>query len=252
VTACPAHPAEPSVGACTRCGRFYCAKERILLDARPYCGDCGTRPDVDWLGHHYRQLEGKRSGLAWFLLFLGLGLVMSGLALAISSLDRPRGLAGGVGLIVFGGCAIAVFSGRPRARPALFLGAALATASFLLDAREWIALVPGGLLFGLAGAAWTDVRTRVFFRVPVSRRELLRHYHREGSNPLAITASRLAFVSLIIPGLGLVSLVMGVMAVTRVNKKATPPVGNLSAALGAIIFSLFTMVIWAGWLSARL
>lgn len=249
---CPVHPGEPAIGACARCGRFFCAKERILLDAKPYCGDCGARPDVDWLGHHYRALEGTRSGVAWAMLIVGLGLAVSGATIVLESRDRWQAGLSGVGIFFFGACAVSVFFGRPPLRPALFVGATVATITFWLSAQEWIVLVPGVMLFLVAGAVWTDVRTRLFFRVPVPRAELLKHFHREGSNPLAITASRLAFFSLLIPGLSVLSLVLGVVALTKVNSKATPPVGNVSAALGAIIFSLFTTLIWAGWLSARL
>jgi hypothetical protein len=249
---CPVHPGEPAIGACARCGRFFCAKERILLDAKPYCGDCGARPDVDWLGHHYRALEGTRSGVAWAMGLFGLGLVLGGLTLVFTSLEHWKGAVAGFGLFLFGASAATTFVGRRALRPAMFVGAALASGAFAISAQEWVALVPAVILFLVAGAVWTDVRTRLFFRVPVPRAELLKHFHREGSNPLAITASRLAFFSLLIPGLSVLSLVLGVVALTKVNSKATPPVGNVSAALGAIIFSLFTTLIWAGWLSARL
>ena len=50
----------------------------------------------------------------------------------------------------------------------------------------------------------------------------------------------------------LVSLGMGVVAITRIDSKAIPPVGNLSAALGAIIFSLFASLIWGVSLLGRI
>ena len=77
MTACPTHPAAEAVGACARCGRFFCAAEERALDGQRYCGECGQRPDVDWLGAHYAPLIGKRSGFAWAtgLIALGLGAV---------------------------------------------------------------------------------------------------------------------------------------------------------------------------------
>lgn len=252
MSTCPVHAGEPSIGACARCGRFFCAKERILLDAKAYCGDCGARPDVDWLGHHYRGLEGKRSGVAWAMGVLGVGLVLGGLSLVFTSLEHWKGAVGGFGLFLFGASAATTFLGQRSLRPAMFVGALLASAAFALSAQDWIAIVPAVILFLVAAAVWTDVRTRLFFRVPVPRAELAKHYAREGSNPLAITASRIAFFSLLIPGLSVVGLVLGIVALTKVNSKAVPPVGNASAALGAIIFSLFTTLIWAGWLTARL
>lgn len=88
--------------------------------------------------------------------------------------------------------------------------------------------------------------------MPVPRATLHAHFKREGSNPLAVHASRLALLGLFLPGVGLLSLVMGVVAITRIDSKAVPPVGNLSAALGAIVFSLFTSLFWAlSFMSAR-
>jgi hypothetical protein len=232
------------VGTCARCGRFYCAAERIELDALSYCGDCGVRPDVDWLGHHYRALEGKRSGLAWTLLLIGLGLVAVGLMVMLTPDAKWEAVLIGLGFAIYGAACVATFLGRPKLRGVLFPAGLVAGVLFLAGFRHVAAtfsLIP---LLLLAGATWTDVRTRLFYRVPVPRPVLYAHYQREGSNPLAVQASRLALLSLFIPGVCFISLVMGVMALTRIDSKAVPPVGNLSAALGAVIFSLLTSFMW--------
>lgn len=241
---CPTHPGAESVGTCARCGRFYCAPELVELAGQRYCGDCGVREDVDWLGHHYRRLEGTRSGLVWVLFLMGLVVGVGDLA-AVLTTDEWKERIVGAGVLVFAVACVAMITGKVQTRIALVAASLIAALLFAVGSRNPLAALAAVPLLGLAGAAWTDVRTRLFQRVPVPRETLRKHYKREGSNPLAITASRLAFLSLLIPGLGLLSLVLGVMALTRIDSKAVPPVGNLSAALAAILFSVFTTAFWA-------
>ena len=250
MTQCPSHPGAESVGTCARCGRFYCAPERIELDGKAYCADCGVREDVDWLGQHYGKLEGKRSGLAWVVLGLGLPIGVLGVVAEFNGKSDWRDRTVGLALIVYGLSSVALFTGKFR--PSLLVGALIGGAILTYGVEDYWGLLFAVPIFGLGVSTWTDVRTKLFFRVPVSRPTLHQHYQREGSNPLAIQASRLALLGLFLPGVGLISLVMGVMALTRINSKAVPPVGNLSAALAAVIFSLFTTAFWGlSFLSAR-
>lgn len=231
------------MGTCSRCGRFHCAAEQIALDDRVYCADCGTRQDVDWLGQHYRKLEGQRSGVVWFLLLLGIGLSAASIAgLAGAENWKERGFL--AGLLAFGLASLTPMSGKPWSRWVLLLSGPLAAIIFVSatgDGWGFMLVVP---MVGVAAMVWTDVRTRLFFRLPVPRKDLHAHFRREGSNPLAVYASRLALLGLFVPGVCVISLVMGVVALTRIDSKAIPPVGNLSAALGAIIFSTFTSLMW--------
>jgi hypothetical protein len=244
VTECPSHPGAESVGACARCGRFYCAPEQIELDGKVYCADCGVREDVDWLGQHYRKLEGKRSGLAWAILLIAAPFAALGLFSLVgenSGQQKTIGLA----LIFYALAAFVFFTGTRWGRLALLSGATIAGGLLTFAIEDYWGLLIALPILGLSASAWTDLRTKLFYRVPVARKKLLQHYQREGSNPLAIQASRLALLGLFIPGVGVISLVMGVMSLTRIDKKAVPPVGNLSAAVAAVVFSLFTTAFWA-------
>lgn len=243
---CATHPDVEAVGTCSRCGQFFCAAERIELDGAVYCGTCGVRPDVDWLGLHFRVYEGKRSGLAWTFGGLGLLLAFMGIAALVSAeLDLKRAAAAG-GLLLIALGLLAFFSGHRLGRFAPVALALPAAVCFGVSSGEGLPVFLATsillVLFALAGV--TDVRSKLFYRVPVPRKDLRKHFDRYGNNPLAIVASRLALASLFIPGLSLVVIVMAVVALTRVNSKATPPVGNVGAAVGAIVFALFTSLIW--------
>ena len=214
------------------------------FDGKSYCGDCGARDDVDWLGKHYAKFEGKRSGLAWLLLVLGAITFAGALAGAIGAENwKERGFF--IAMFVLGSVVISVMSGKAWSRFAMVASVPLAGALFVSSTGEpWGALLTLPALI-LTTSTFTDVRTQLYFRLPVERVALRKHFDRAGSNPLAVRASQLALLGLFIPGVGLISLVMGVMALTRVNSKAIPPVGNVSVAVGAIVFSLFTSFIWA-------
>lgn len=243
MTSCPAHPEAEAIGTCARCGRFHCLAERIELDGKSYCAECGEREDVDWLGRRYRKLEGTRSGLVWLMVLMGACSAGGAFAAFLESESwRDRGFF--AGLLLLGVALLLPMSGKVWSRWALLLSTPAAAAIFVTFSGEASAalLIVPALMVSLS--TWTDVRTRLFFRLPVDRPTLLKHFMREGSNPLAVRASRLALFSLFIPGIGVISLVMAVMAISRIDSKATPPVGNLSAALGAIFFSAFGSFIW--------
>lgn len=245
MAACPTHPDQESVGACTRCGRFCCAQELILVDAQAYCGDCGVRPDVDWLGHHYRQLEGKRSGMSWVLVLVAVPALVLGLVLLASPTSAWNERAVGAAFGVFGLSCVASASGRRGLHLAVLAGAVVATAGFGVFGSNDVV----GFLFGVPGlilavATWRDVPTRLYYRKPVPRAELRKHFEAGGHNPLAVAASRLAFLGLFVPGLGLLALTLGLMALTRVDSKKVPPVGGVRIALGAVLFSLMTQCFW--------
>jgi hypothetical protein len=246
MVACAKHPDVEAAGTCARCGRFFCAPELILLDEQSYCGDCGVRDDVDWLGRHYAKREGKRSGLAWFLVLVSILQLTVALLMVLSPNSAPNELGFGVTLVVFALSCLASASGRKGLHLAVVPGGALAAAGFSVFSGVDVF---GFLIFGvpslvLSLAVWRDVHTRLFYRKPVPRQELRRHFEREGNNPLANWASRLALLGLFIPGLGLVGLAMGGLALARVDGRKRPPVGGARVALGAIAFSLFATLIW--------
>ena len=135
MTWCPSHPGAESVGTCARCGRFYCAPERIELDGKAYCADCGVREDVDWLGQHYGKLEGKRSGLAWVVLGLGLPIGVLGVVAEFNGKSDWRDRTVGLALIVYGLSSVALFTGKFR--PALLIGALIGGAILTYGVEDY-------------------------------------------------------------------------------------------------------------------
>ncbi|MGV3623232.1 MAG: hypothetical protein ACO1OB_20600 [Archangium sp.] len=245
---CPKHPGVEAVGACSRCGRFFCAAEAKRIEFKTYCEECAARAEIDWLGKHYAKLEGKRSGLAWFLLVVGIGLIGFGTFTAIDASSASQRFFG-FALLSWGIACASVFSGRPLTRwTQMAMAPVVGFFVFLSSGQEFAGVLTTCCLWLFAGMTLTDLRTRLFFRVPVERAALARHYERYGNNPLAVVASRLAFISLVVPGMSLLALVLGGIALSRVNRKAVPPVGSIGTALGAIAFSVFTSALWIMWL----
>lgn len=262
MTECPVHPGVEAVGTCERCGRFYCATEAHPMDGRVYCAACAERPEVNWLTHHYAALEGKRSGLAWFSAGLGVvGLLLGGGMLAAlgsiavqlrgsgESLGALRWVLGPVGIIAWSLTALAVWTGRRWALTANLLGAVLAAALLgLANENTEAQLLVGGLMLLLAllfhAVLRREVRTRLFFRLPVERGALRQHYERYGSNWQASSAARLAALGLVVPGLGFISLGLAVWGLARVDRRAVPPIGGLGSAVGAALLSALSCVGW--------
>lgn len=244
MTECPKHAGIEAVGTCARCGRFMCAAEVKLLDGSTFCEDCAARGDVDWLGKHYAKYAGKRSGVAWFLLVLGIPLIGLGITMIVQGENASERLFG-LAITIWGAACAAVFSGKKLTRFAPLVAAFVVGLLMFLAFESTVAGVMSTIslcLFALMPV--TDVRTKLFFRIDVPRGQLATTYERYDTNPLAVTASRLAFVSLVIPGLNVVALVLGIVALARVNRKAVPPIGSASTAIVAIIFSLFTSSLW--------
>lgn len=248
MTECPKHPGVEAVGTCARCGRFYCAAEARQFDRHTYCDDCSARADVNWLGKYYAQFEGKRSGLVWFLLLVGIPVSGIGVTIAVTpSSGLPERFLG-LAFATWGAACISVFSGKKWARRVPMAASVVVGVFMYLATDQPIVGVLTTICLALfALMTMNDLRTQLFFRVPASRPQLERHYTRYGNNPLAVASSRVALAGLVIPGLGIVAIVLAAVALSRVDKKAVPPVGSAGTAIGAIVFSLFTSLMWFSW-----
>ena len=88
-------------------------------------------------------------------------------------------------------------------------------------------------------------RARLFFRLEVPRPELQRYYRLHHDNPTARMALQVAVLGLVFPFVGVFALGLGVAGLTRVDPKATPPVGKRAHAIAAMLLGAAELVFLA-------
>ncbi|NVI99420.1 hypothetical protein HV824_14995 [Myxococcus sp. AM009] len=251
---CALHPEALAGATCQRCGGFVCTACTTWVMGQMYCPDCAARPEVNYLETFRLGLWGRRDASAWLvigvaelLLFLALGALVGGtfhLALAFLA-------SAGVGL--------AFFLGMRWARLGLLavpLLAMLLTAPSM-GAPALVFFVP----LMVAVNIFRDTRSRLFFRLDVPERELRRLWDLRVNNPLARHALSLSVGSLLLHvltpllsfiGVGFVlsficmamatlALVLGAVALRRVDPEARPPIGRRWEALGAMGLALASL-----------
>ncbi|GHG88487.1 hypothetical protein [Comamonas sp. JC664] len=261
---CAVHPEAFAGATCQRCGSFICTPCTTWVMGRMYCPTCAARPEVSYLETFRLQLWGRRDAGAWMV---GLGTVtLAGLAVvALLAGDFALGLA----LWASVGVGTAFFLGQPWARLALL---ALPLAAMLLTARSLGA--PALLFFvpfTIALNLFRDTRSRLFFRLDIPERELHRLWDRQVNNPLARHALALGVGSLSLPvfsplmrffsGLSvllvlfvvmaMLAMVLGSVALRRVDLDARPPIGRRWEALVGMGLGLLSLGVWGTFYGAR-
>lgn len=245
---CPTHPDWPSLGACARCGRFYCAEEVIRLGSRSYCGECGIRPEVDYVEAFRLKYWGKRDGWAWLFGIGGVIQLVGGLFLLAASLAHKLpaipGLAvSTVVLLVAGGNGICFWLGRRFARK-VALGIPLLGALVSAVTGDWPGL--GANLFGLliTTAIYRDTRNRLFFRIEVPREKLVQTWNVTANNPMARNGFALSLLGLFVPFLGVLGGLLSYVGLRRFDPDGNPPQGRRRLAIAGIVIGMLTT---AGW-----
>ncbi|QDE94389.1 MULTISPECIES: hypothetical protein [Myxococcus] len=255
---CALHPDALAGATCQRCGGFVCTACTTWVMGRMYCPPCAVRPEVNYLETFRLGLWGRRDGSAW--LVGGVTVVLVGLALVAL-------MAGDVGttLACLGsaGVGVAFFLGMRWARMGLL---AMPLLAMLLTAQS---LGAPALLFFIplmvAVNVFRDTRSRLFFRLDVPERELHQLWDLRVNNPLARHALSLSVGSLFLPvlapllsfffdvgsaltfvfvGMAMLALILGVVALRRVNPEARPPIGRRWEALGAVCLALVALALW--------
>ncbi|MFO0595511.1 MAG: DUF4190 domain-containing protein [Myxococcaceae bacterium] len=249
---CAAHGA-PAEKTCERCGTFLCALDVRLLDAHVYCEKCVVLPEVDYLEAYRLQFWGKRrDGFSWFFLLGGATNLLAALGVGSSSLaGHLRGddlvLAGG--LLVLAVVQLAWFFKQRWARPALGLVVALFGVAMLLAVGPFAivsAAMPGLVVFG----AIRNVRSRLFFEIPVPRDELKKDWSTYVDNRLARSSVAMGAIGLVFVPFAVLALILGVVGLRRVDPNAMPPVGNKGWAITGIVLGALglvtgSLIIWA-------
>ena len=223
----------------------------MLLGSKTFCSTCAVRPDVDYLEAFRLKHWGKRDGWAWAL---GMGGLINGavtLALVASSVgDLSSHPENAVPLLAL--AAVTAFSsangivfwlGYPIARWGLLL------ATTALTAVEMAAAGPAGLAVAVIPSVVTvnifiNWRTRLFFKLPVKRATLQRAWDILHNNSVARQATIAGVAGLVIPGFGLLALIMGIIGLRRVDPNAYPPVGKKAYAIAGIVLGAIGVIEW--------
>jgi hypothetical protein len=238
--ACSLHGA-PSVATCSRCGVFLCQQEVRHLDAHVFCEACVARPDVDYLEAHRLRYWGRRDGWAYLFGVGGFACLLLGGVMLLMQVKSPhdaellRIRLGGLLLIGGGILQLAWFFRQPWARYALPLGVLSTGLLALVLSQSWQALPVLLAPLGIFGGAAMSLRSKLFFKLEVSRDELLKDWRLHRDNRVARSAMGIGFLGLLVPLFAPLALVLGLVGLSRVNPRALPPVGNKGAAITGIV-----------------
>jgi hypothetical protein len=238
---CATHPQEPASGTCSRCGTFVCAGCVRKISGKPWCAACAARPEINYLGRFRLKLWGRRDGPAWVAGALSLALAAATL-LGLWE-RRPLWLL----VLVTGACSaasLAFFLGRRRAREAL-IGTSLSCAVAL-----WGYGFRGPAIVFLLGCFAAvllsfDTRNRLFFRQPVSPERLQRLWHVRENNPRARDAMYLGIASAFFPLFAPLAILVGVVALRRVDPNAVPPIGRKGQAIAGVVLGTVMLGLWS-------
>jgi hypothetical protein len=237
---CATHEEQAASGTCARCGTFFCAAcTRIIFD-KAYCATCAERPDINYLERFRLELWGRRDAWAWTIGVSGLGL---GVLAAVMLRDQEYPLA-----LAFGACAGvsgAFFLGLPWARRAL-IGVPLLFALVCGQLGLYPIAAALAVLFLLALAVHGNTRSQLFFRRQVPAHKLQALWHLRENNPLARHALSYALSGLLLPVMAPVAIVLGALALRRVNPDAVPPIGRKGQAIAALVLGILTVLGWLG------
>jgi hypothetical protein len=246
---CFAHPEQPALGTCTRCGVFFCEQDRRLVDGKPYCDTCAARPDVDYVEAFRLQHWGKRDGWAWLLGFGAMFNVLTGLFL-LSTGAQDVLLTG---LVSLGGGVVGAcfWLGMPWARVAfIFVPVASMLASIMTVGPAGGAV--GVMPMLMAIAIYNDTRNKLFFKVDVPRDRLQKAWHLYMNNGMARAGLMLGVLGLFVPGVGLIALVCSFIGLRRVNPNSHPPIGRKGQAIAGLVLGALSSLFWGGMLAITL
>ncbi|WP_224240921.1 DUF4190 domain-containing protein [Hyalangium gracile] len=237
---CATHPTEASSGTCARCGTFFCPRCVKRISNQDWCSACAARPEVDYLERLRLKLWGRRDAAAWvfgaFGLLLALITILSVLQRRMSWLLQLLMAACAVASITF-------FLGRKWAREALIVTSLSCAMAFLAVGPRASAVV-----FLVAGCSvsllYLNTRNRLFFQEQVSTARLQRLWNVLENNPRARDAMNLGLASLFFPLFAPMALLLGVVALQRVDPHAQPPIGRKGQAIVGIVLGTVMTVLW--------
>jgi hypothetical protein len=244
---CFAHPEQPALGTCTRCGVFFCEQDRRLVDGKPYCDTCAARPDVDYVEAFRLQHWGKRDGWVWLTGFSAVLFLLNGVSVLLTG--APEMLPGALFFLGAGVVGACFWLGQRWARVA-FLFLPLGFLAFLVVTVGPVGVVLGVLPMLMAIAIYNDTRNKLFFKVELPRESLRKAWHLHMNNVIARAGFLLGLLGLLFPSIGLIALICSFIGLRRVDPNSHPPIGRKGQAIAGLVLGAVSTLFWGWRLSA--
>jgi hypothetical protein len=245
---CHAHPDQPALGVCTRCGVFVCAQDYRLVHDKPYCETCAVRPDVDYLEGFRLQHWGKRDGWAWLVGVGAIANLLGGLVLLAGETELLLLALFLLASSVVGAC---FWMGQPWARLA-YVFVPIVSIIIGVTTEGPLAIGRGLVPIAIAVAIFNDTRNKLFFKEEVSPEALRKAWDLYKNNTVARAGFFLGLLGLLLPFIGLIALVCSIIGLRRVNPNAHPPIGRKGQAIAGIVLGTVGCLLWGGVLAVAL
>jgi hypothetical protein len=228
---CFAHPEEPALGACARCGTFFCAQDRRTVGNKDYCASCATRPEVDYLEAFRLKYWGKRDGWAWLVAFGAVINLLFGLQLLSSGSENLLFAIISLASAAVGAC---FWAGLPLARLALcFVPIVSMLVGMVTQGVQ--AFVSGLMPIIITLVIYNDTRNKLFFREEVSAEALQKVWDLYSNNRVARAGFVLSIFGILLPVFAPIALVCSIIGLRRVDPAAHPPIGRKRQAIAGIV-----------------
>ncbi|WP_224243570.1 hypothetical protein [Hyalangium gracile] len=229
----------PALGACTRCGTFFCAQDRRTVDSKDYCASCATRPEVDYLEAFRLKYWGKRDLWAWLIGFGALINAIVGLVLLASGAEQ---LLFALMTLVSAAVGMCFWAGLSFARLALCF---VPVVSMIVGVATQ---GPAGLASGVMPliitlVIYNDTRNKLFFREEVSPEALQKAWHLYSNNRIARAGFLLSILGILMPPVAPVALLCSIIGLRRVDPTAHPPIGRRGQAIAGIVLGVLG-ILW--------
>jgi len=235
---CAVHPEVDAGATCQRCGGFVCEACTTWVMGVLYCAACSLRPEVNYLETFRLKFWGRRDSNT-YLVGCGTLVLLAGVLTAFVQGEWRLALV----LLGAAGVGGAFYLGQRWARTALVFTPVVAG---LMGAALFgpVVLVGGFLVFVTALQIFLDSRNRLFFQVEVSEKELRRMWDLRVNNPLARHALSMGFASFFVPLFGPPAVVLGAIALRKVDSTARPPIGRGWQAVAGMLLGVGGSALW--------